>query len=507
MITSVKALIVVLAIAAVIFRLGKPIALLFSTESDFSRRRNVWFLLTVVGFLSPNFWLFALVAAPVIAWAGRKDTNPVALYLILLHVIPPVPVDIPVIAVKQLFTLDNYRLLSFFVLIPTAWRLRKLKNSARIRGLTAMDISLLAFGLLQLLHYVPPDLPDHTILPDSPTNVLRRGFLFFVDVYILYYVVSRSCNSRRALVDTLSAFCLASAVMASVAVFETFRGWLLYVSISERWGTLAVYGSQYGVYFYRAGFLRAQASAGFALPLGYLLAIAFGFWLYLKAHVKSAAWRIAVGGVFWVGLLASQARGSLIGAVIIYFAFAILGPRAVPRALKAGVFALLSVGAVSLTSFGERILDSIPFFGKSTDTVSVDYRQRLAERSWELIQMNPLLGDPLATTRMEDLRQGQGIIDLVNTYAGIALFYGAIGLVLFVAIILIGLSKAFRVSREAARRDPDYSLLGASLAACLVGTLFVIASTSLIYGHAILFYTLAGLAAAYAYIGQLPEPH
>ncbi len=77
---------------------------------------------------------------------------------------------------------------------------------------------------------------------------------------------------------------------------------------------------------------------------------------------------------------------------------------------------------------------------------------------------------------------------------------------LFVAIILIGLAKVLRVSREAARRDPDYSLLGASLAACLLGTLFVIASTSMIYGHAILFYTLAGLAAAYAYVGRLPEP-
>ena len=98
MIFSIKAMIVVLAIGVMVFRFGKPIALLFSSESDFNRRRNVWFVLTVDGFLSPNFWLFALIAAPLLPWAGRKDTNPLALYLILLHVIPPIPVAIPVVA-------------------------------------------------------------------------------------------------------------------------------------------------------------------------------------------------------------------------------------------------------------------------------------------------------------------------------------------------------------------------------------------------------------------------
>ena len=42
MIINIKALIVVLALAAAVFRLGKPIALQFSDELDFSRRRNVW---------------------------------------------------------------------------------------------------------------------------------------------------------------------------------------------------------------------------------------------------------------------------------------------------------------------------------------------------------------------------------------------------------------------------------------------------------------------------------
>jgi O-antigen ligase/polysaccharide polymerase Wzy-like membrane protein len=505
MIVNIKALIVVLAIATMVFLFGRPLALLFSNEPDFSRRRNVWFVLTVTAFLSPNFWLFALVAIPVLVWAGRKDTNPIALYLILLHVIPPIPIEIPVVGIKQLFALDNYRLLSFCVLIPAVFRLRRLKNSTRIRGLTAMDLSILAFGLLQLVNYVPPDLPNHTILEDSATNVLRRGFLFLVDVYVLYFVVSRSCNNRRAIIDTLGAFCLASAIMASVAVFESFKSWLLYTNIGQRWGIPAAYGSQYGVYFFREGFLRAQASAGHSLSLGYTLAIAFGFWLYLKSHVKSARWQIAVAILFWLGLLASQARGPMLSAVAIYFAFSLLGPRAVPRVVKAAAVVALLIGATSLTPFGQRIIDSIPYFGQSTDRASVDYRQRLAERSWELIQLHPFLGDPLAMTQMEDLRQGEGIIDLVNTYASVALFYGSIGLALFLAVIILGLVKSFSASREIARRDQDSARLGDCLVACLFGTLLIIATTSFVSDSEKLFYLVAGLAAAYAYMGKVPE--
>jgi O-antigen ligase len=293
--------------------------------------------------------------------------------------------------------------------------------------------------------------------------------------------------------------------MASVAVFEMFKGWLLFSKIGELWGIQHVYGTQYGFYFVRFGFLRAQASAGHASSLGYLLAIAFGFWLSLKSQVKSARLRFAVPTLFWLGLLASQARGPILGAVAIYIVFSILGPRAAPRLIKAVSVLAILVGALSFTAFGERIMNSIPFFGQRTDDASVNYRQRLAERSWELIQLHPFLGDPLVLTKMEDLRQGEGIIDLVNTYAGVTLFYGSIGLLAFLAPIVLGLFEVYRVRKEIARRDPDYASLGVSLAACIIGTFFIISSNSPIYGYEKMFYILAGLAAAYTFAGTLSE--
>jgi len=94
---ELKVLIVVLGLSVIVFALAKPVALQFSAEADFKRRRNVWMALTVVAFLSPNIWLFALLAAPVLYWGGRKDSNPLAFYLLLLMIIPPVSRQIPTI--------------------------------------------------------------------------------------------------------------------------------------------------------------------------------------------------------------------------------------------------------------------------------------------------------------------------------------------------------------------------------------------------------------------------
>jgi len=498
MIASIKALVVVLAIATLVFRLARPIAARFSSDLDFSRRRNVWFALTSVAFLSPNFWVFSLVAIPMLIWAGRKDPNPVALYLLLLHVIPNTPVRIPTIWINELFDLNNFRLLSLCVLIPAAWRVKRSGTAAHRPGFTSMDYLLLAFGILQVLIYVPANLSNQVPLPDSPTNVLRRAFLFFLDVYVLYYVVSRICTSRRAIADAMATFCLVSILMALIGVFESLRHWLLYDDIVVRWGTSVISAYSYT----RDGFVRAQASAGHALALGYLLAIAFGFWLYFRSQMKSAWSRIGGALVLWLGLAATYSRGPWIGAAAIYMAFAALGPRALSRTFKAMVIAILLLGALSLTPTGERLINAVPFLGGKAGDSSVTYRHRLAERSWELIQEHPFLGDGSVLFKMEGLRQGEGIIDLVNTYAEMALFYGLVGLSLLVGFIMIAFFKVYGAARKVARSDPDFGILGISLAASILGVLLMLENTSFILALPIMFYVLAGLAAAYARVGN-----
>ncbi len=490
-----KELVVVLGISTIAFLFLKPFALRFTAESDFNRRRNLWFILTCVGFLTPNIWLYMLVAAPLMLVAGRKDSNPIALYLILLQVFPPVLVQIPFPGINWLFEINNYRLLSLCILIPTIWRLRTDTATQAARGLQGMDLLLLAFGVLQTVLFVRPDTPTAFLLQDSTTNLLRRLVLFVLDIYALYYAVSRSCSSKARIVDALAAFCVVSCVMAFEGVFESLRHWLLYQGMALRLSPGDA-GMRLG-YLLRDGVLRAQASAGHPLALGYLMAVAFGFWLYLQPQIESRLRRVSVALILWAGLFAAYSRGPWIGAVTIYLVRVALDPRAFGRLARATAGLVVVSGVLALTPLGHRIAAVLPILGGAVDVGDLDYRQRLASTSWNLIMNHPFFGDQDFISKMQEMRQGQGIIDLVNTYAGTALEYGLVGLGLFVGFMLLALIKGYRFMREIRDRDSDLARLGTCMLACIAGTLLMIYNSSFVFGYEKMFYVLAGLTAAY----------
>ena len=70
--TNIKALLVVLCIALPTFALCKRVCLQYMTEEAFERRRFLW-PLTIAAFLSPIFWIYALVAIFVTIAALNHD--------------------------------------------------------------------------------------------------------------------------------------------------------------------------------------------------------------------------------------------------------------------------------------------------------------------------------------------------------------------------------------------------------------------------------------------------
>lgn len=483
MLINLRALVVVLAVAAVVFVVAKPLCLQFMAQSDFTRRRNLWLALTVVAFLSPTFWIFMLLAMPLLYLGAREDPNPAALCLLLLHVIPPLGLPIPVVGINELFDMQLYRMLSFAVLVPAAWRLRHAPGAGQPGAPLLIDGLLLAYCVLQLVLLMPFDTFTHSV---------RRGFLFGIDFLLLYYVVSRTCVTRAAIAETMACFALACAIFAPLAVFEGFKGWLLYEGLGFQWDAPIPFA-----YLLRGDTLRAQVSAGHAIALGYMMAIAFGFCLYLRGRLQSALVRTAALVWMWSGLVAAYSRAPWLVAVLIYLAYVVLGPKAVTRPVRALLGAALLGAALLASPVGERVIDNLPFVG-TVDAENVAYRQRLAERSWDLIQENPYFGSPLVMRSLEDMRQGQGIIDLVNSYASVAMFYGLVGLGLFLAPFLIVLWRAYRLARAVGSFDSELALLGASLVACMLGTLLMMATGSFGTSLEKLFYALVGLGAGYA---------
>ena len=156
----------------------------------------------------------------------------------------------------------------------------------------------------------------------------------------------------------------------------------------------------------------------------------------------------------------------------------------------------LICAAVLATPYGEKVVDILPFVG-THDEGSIAYREQIAETSWQIIKLNPLFGSFNYMQYMESLRQGEGIIDIVNTYAGVALTYGLVGAVLYVGFYLSIAWGCFKAIRRVSPIDPDLSLVGTSLLACLFGTLLMIATVGQYLSVPSVQMGVAGLACAF----------
>jgi hypothetical protein len=491
MIQTLKQLFLVLVIAWAVFRLAKPVALLFTSESDFSRRRNTWYVVTIAAFICPSFFVFALVVTPFLVVAGRKDSNPGALYLFLMFAVPPFSWRVPMVGISFLIDLDFQMLLSFCVMAPVAVRLIKSRQQIPIRRFEVLDYSVLAYLILTSIFFVLPEIGRGVIMTPTLTDCLRRAFESCFEIFVPYYVLSRS-STRREIQELLVAFCVVCAVMAAIATFEGAKHWLLYGQIRGQWGP------HYNPYLARGESLRAMASTAHPLTLGYILALAFGFWLCLKSNVKSKFSQITITALYWLGLLAAYSRGPWLGAVIIYFIYTALSRRAVSGLFKAaGVSALIAV-IVAISPLGDKVLKVIPYFGGTVDAQNITYRQRLLERAWEIVQDSPFLGDQRALSKMEDLR-ADGIIDLMNGFMNILLDNGFVGLSLYLSFVLIGLYRAWSLSRQGVQIGVELAATGASLVACILGLMLMMWAGGLIILEMCI---LVGLASACARLGQ-----
>lgn len=493
MILAVKELIVVLLISIGVFRLAKPVARLYCPNKDFARRCKVWIALTITVFMAPNFWVFVFVATPMLIILGKKDSNPAAAFLFLLYVVPSVSVRVPMIGLSFLFELDFPLLLTICLLTPTAWRLWKDRNAPRTQGLKVLEILLLAYCVLTAFVFLRPEIAPDVLMKPTFTDCLRRIFEIFFGLFVPYFVISRTSASRAAIQDMIASFSIKCALLAAVATFEYARRWLLYGELGSRWG-LGSTG-----YISRGGDIRAMASAGHPLLLGYLLAVAFGLWLYLQQNVQSKLSRLSITGLLLLGLVAAYSRGPWVGAIVIYFSFAALGPRVLPRMFRAVAGLLLLASAVAVSPLGDKVARVIPYFGGTVDMDNVVYRERLFAQSWQIVMDHPWFGDQQALLRMQDLRQGEGIIDLMNGFINILLSNGFVGLSLFLLFIVIGSIKALRVSAATARSDPDLSKLGACLVACILGSMVMMWFGGLVD---MMTCVLIGLIAAYVDVGR-----
>jgi hypothetical protein len=490
MLAHYKAFLIVLMVSVLSFRLARPAFTQFMTEDVFVRRRNLWLSVTSCAFLIPNFWIY-MVAAGVLIWrAQRRDPNPAALYLFMLLVIPPFQATIPGFGlVNQLFPLDHFRLLSLALIVPAARQLRAASVAAKrlqpgANAWLVPDILLLIYGALQILLYAPYM---------SMTDSLRSTFLLLLDVLLPYYVLSRFCTTKNNIVEALAGFALGAVILVPLAVFETGKGWLLYSSIADNW---KLDSSGVG-YLLRGDVLRAQVTSGQSIVLGNFYAVALGLWMYLQSDRLQGYHRWLGTAAVVLGLLAAFSRGPWVGAALCVFVYYAVGPNAGKNLMKLIGVSVLGGGALLASPLGGTIIDHLPFIG-SVDEGNVTYRQEVIDRSWMVIQQNPFFGSPYFINQMEDLRTGQGIIDLLNVYLNIGMAYGLVTLGVFIIFLIWVAGRCLKKTLANHVVDPDSSRLGAALLAAFVGTLLIIYTVSNYLSIPYIYLSLAALMVAYS---------
>jgi len=485
-----RALVVIVLLAGLTFTLARaPACAAAMTDEDFVHRRNAWFALTLAAFLAHNFWLFVVFAAALLFLAARSESNKLALYFFVLFAVPAIDAEIPGFGVMEhFFAIDYLRLLALVILLPAALALRARPDGEPF-GRSNADKLLAAYLVLQFC----VQLPNTTF-----TEALRKGvFYAFIDVFLPYYVASRAARDLAALREALMAFVLGALVLAPIAVFEFARHWLLYSPLQEAlgvdWGMLN--------YLERGdGLLRAQASTGQPIVLGYVLALALCLALYLRKSMPQTRWRDAGLVLLAAGLVAAMSRGPWIGAAVMVLAFVATGPQALARLAKLGVAGLCVVPLLVVSPAGQALLDYLPFVG-TVEAENVIYRERLLEVSLDVVLEHPLFGawDFLQLPIMQQLRTGEGIIDVVNTYLGVALASGLVGLALFCGFFLAVLYELASVMRRAGDRDGEAYALGQALLCALLGILVMICTTSSVGLIPVVYWSIAGLAQAYAH--------
>ena len=477
---------------------------LFSRPQKNYLKWALWWLVIVLGaYLARNIWIFMGIVALVAVFVARgTPAERIAAYFLLLPAIPShFYYDLPglVPGIRYWFEWTYPRMLCLAILLPLL-RFRPPSplpsppqgGRGEFRGQASWIPTdawvFLYIGLALLLAFRGPSL----------TGAFRSGFTLLLDFAVPYYVISRSLEKEEDYRQVFLALIFSAVILCLAGLFEELKHWRLYGELDR---FLGISSLGFKAALYRQGILRVTASFAQPIVFGFFTALALSALVYLKAvgRVSRTFFTLTLG-LFASILLFALSRGPWLGTFLFLLTLAALRPRAVFQKISSHltgflIFAPLLFLLFLNTPLGGKVVRLLPFVGVDQKE-SIDYRVNLAENAAVLIRRHPLFGTPnfLKTDHMEALRTTEGIIDVVNTYAGIALEGGLVSLFLFGGIFLSLGWGLFRAARA------DW--LGAVLLAQIVAVLFMIGTVSSIAFIPVYTWAVVAWAAAYLLIKQ-----
>jgi len=370
--------------------------------------------------------------------------------------------------IKYFLNLDHFKLAAIFLLVPVASALLTHKSPPR-SSTWALDLAVLAYPIFVIAS---------AVTSVSLTASVRSLVVMGLDIVLPYFVLTRGIRSwpdlRHLLVHLLGACLFAAAV--GLLEFAIQRN--IYADI--QWAFGITWSLTHTLL--RGDLIRVQAMTPQPIIYAAQLMMTLGLWWTAGASASRPA---AFSRLVDLGIICALAftfsRGPWLGTIL--FAVTVLALSRVRASLVAfGLIVIVVVGiCIKVAGLDTAVLTMFKhiFGGTQEESGSIEYRSQLLDSTIALLKQSPWTGVPNYTAQMQDLVQGEGIIDLVNAYVGVALNSGLIGLTMYLAPFLISLFMLFRsLERPLAHLTSEEIRYRRVAVALLVGFLFTIFTTS-----------------------------
>ena len=474
----IRAVVFVLVLGGLTFAVTiKPLSVLAGRQRILAWC-GIWLALTVSFFLARNFWLILPVSAVILLISMKWEDDKTVLYLLAFCMAPVVVITMPGFGgLNNLVAFTFQDFLALLLLVPALLSTSGTKSRF---GNAARSHAFCLFCPCFHSHLSGNNSYQHF------AHVLRLGLSMLVP----FLAFSTLVNTEGKMRGAIHAMIFAAVSLALVGVFEFVKHWHVYDPAFASWANAS--------YLLRGGQLRAFGPMLDPITFGTVFMVGIGLCLAIPKKLLSTGQRAILVALLVGGLISPFSRGPWLGTVVILVVFLLTGPNPVGSLLKFTTMGAAAIFLLIMTPIGDRIINLLPYVGSEENTVTAEYRTKLLENAWIVIQRNPVFGsvDYLQTPEMQEMIQGQGIIDIVNTYLQVALNAGFVGLglfVLFFAAVLAGLARAFMALAGIRFR---LKLMARALFATLCGLLVTIFTVSSV-GHIPYFYwILAGLCVA-----------
>ena len=400
-------------------------------------------------FLSPSPLIFLVGSAIALFFIG-KGTNRAMLGVFLLPLLPNTQMQfLSLPGINYLLPLSFQMILAVTVFLPAL----RGEGAVRLGGYKFFERAFLFLAFASIL------LAFRT---DAITHNLRGALVTLLTFVVPFLAVVRSIDTREKFILLFKVLIIALVIMACVAFVAQQFWWDFYSGQNQRlFGVSSLTKA-------RGSLLRITSTFGYAyINVGILLVMGALFSTAFAPKAKGLLSRYGLPALLLFGALMTASRSPYIAGILALPVLLTAFPNVLGKVMRFALIGVVSIGLVSISPLGSGVADFMPSFDSDEEQ---SYRSQLMEVGIQEIRKKPLLGDEAyyENPNFEVLRQGEGIIDFVNSYLEKALHYGVPLAALYLFLAVAPAFFIWRAARKTAAEDTEWRFLGAALSAGLI---------------------------------------